>query len=70
MVVWDPHKQVRYGVAAAQHRTDYNLFEGWELTGYPEKVLLRGEVIVDGKRWLGKAGMGKYLHRSPGAPTQ
>ena len=70
MVVWDPHKQVRYGVAAAQHRTDYNLFEGWELTGYPEKVLLRGEVIVDGKRWLGKAGMGKFLHRSPGAPTQ
>ena len=70
IVIWDPHKQVRYGVAAAQHRTDYNLFEGWELTGYPEKVLLRGEVIVDGKRWLGKAGMGKYLHRSPGAPTQ
>jgi dihydropyrimidinase len=56
-------------VAYAQHRTDYNLFEGWELTGFPEKVFLRGRLIVDGQRWLGQPGMGQYLHRQAGAPT-
>ncbi len=62
-----PSGRLTYGVAHAHHRTDYNLFEGWELTGYPEKVFLRGQLIVDGERWLGRKGMGKYLYRVPGA---
>jgi dihydropyrimidinase len=67
ILIWDPHKVVKYGVVRSHHRTDYNLYEGWELTGFPEKVFLRGSLIVDGNQWLGKPGMGKYLHRKPGA---
>ena len=67
IVIWDPDKSLKYGIAYAQHRTDYNLFEGWELVGYPEKVILRGNLIVEQGRWLGKAGMGQYLQRSTGA---
>jgi hypothetical protein len=26
-------------------------------------------MIVDGERWLGKAGMGQYLKRQPFAPV-
>ena len=66
MVIWDPEKKVKYGVAHAQHRTDYNLYEGWELVGYPEKVFLRGELIVNGEQWLGKRGGGQFLKRGPG----
>jgi dihydropyrimidinase len=69
LVIWDPEKHVRYGASVAHHRTDYNLYEGWELVGYPEKVWLRGQLIVDGERWLGRAGMGRFLHRSAGAPV-
>jgi dihydropyrimidinase len=69
ILIWDPDRRLTYGVAYAQHRTDYNLFEGWELTGFPEKVFLRGQLIVDGQRWLGQPGMGQYLHRQAGAPT-
>jgi dihydropyrimidinase len=69
LVLWDPQRQLTYGIAHAQHRTDYNLFEGWELTGYPEKVLLRGRLIVDSGRWLGEAGMGHYLFRQAGVPV-
>ncbi|KAF0106982.1 MAG: dihydropyrimidinase [Anaerolineaceae bacterium] len=69
IVIWDPNKKVKYGVALSHQRTDYNLYEGWELTGYPEKVFLRGKLIVDGERWLGKAGMGEFLPRQPGAPV-
>jgi len=67
IVIWDLERRLTYGVDHAHHRTDYNLFENWELVGYPEMVLLRGQVIVDGDRWLGKAGRGKYLRRKPHA---
>ena len=67
LVIWDPERRLTYGVAYAHHRTDYNLFEGWELVGFPEKVFLRGQLIVDGEQWLGKPGMGQFLIRQPGA---
>ncbi len=66
IVIWDPAKKVKYGLAMSQHRTDYNLYEGWELIGYPEKVFLRGKLIVDGNEWLGKAGQGSFLKREAG----
>jgi len=64
IVVWDPDLKVTYGVQVAQHRTDYNLYEGWELTGFPVQVYLRGHLIVDEGRWLGRAGMGRFLPRT------
>ena len=66
IAIWDPDRRIRYGIAYAHHRTDYNLYENWELVGFPEKVFLRGALIVDGDQWLGKAGMGRYLYRNPG----
>jgi dihydropyrimidinase len=66
LVIWDPDRRLTYGRAHAQHRTDYNLFEGWELTGFPEKVYLRGSLIVDRGTWLGSAGQGRFLRRKPG----
>ena len=66
IVIWDPEKKVTYGVAHSHQRTDYNLYEGWELTGMPEKVFLRGKLIVDGDRWLGRAGGGQFLKREQG----
>ena len=69
IVIWDPEQKLTYGVAYAHHRTDYNLFEGWELVGFPQKVFLRGALIVDSGRWLGHAGMGKFLHRDAASPV-
>ena len=66
IVIWDPEKQVKYGVAHSHQRTDYNLYEGWELAGYPEKVFLRGKLIVDGEEWKGKRGDGQFLKRGEG----
>jgi dihydropyrimidinase len=66
IVIWDPEKRVKYGMAFSRQRTDYNLYESWELVGYPEKVFLRGKLIVDGEKWLGKSGEGKFLKRGEG----
>jgi len=66
IVIWEPERRLTYGIAYAHHRTDYNLYENWELVGFPEKVYLRGKLIVNGDQWLGKAGMGEYLIRESG----
>lgn len=70
IAIWDPEKTLTYGVEVAHHRTDYNLYQGWELKGYPVKVFLRGRLIVDGEEWLGKAGMGQFLKRKPDAEVR
>ncbi len=67
LVIWDPDKKLKYGVEVAHQRTDYNLYEDWELQGYPEQVFLRGECIVKGEEWLGKRGQGEFLKRKPNA---
>ncbi|MGE5123742.1 MAG: amidohydrolase family protein, partial [Acidobacteriaceae bacterium] len=66
IVIWDPERRLRYGLEYSHHRTDYNLYEHWELVGFPEKVFLRGSMIVNGRQWLGKRGGGCYLSRKPG----
>lgn len=66
VVIWDPERRLDYGIEFTHHRTDYSLYQGWELVGYPEKVFLRGQLIVDGDRWLGKKGQGEFLARSQG----
>jgi len=63
LVLFDPGKS--WTIRAAEHhsRVDYSLFEGRTVTGRVSKVLLRGALIVDGDRWLGREGMGEYLRR-------
>jgi len=45
-------------------RVDYSMFEGIEVTGMPDVVLSRGRVVVDGEKFLGRAGQGEFLRRS------
>jgi dihydropyrimidinase len=65
IVMWNPQRRLTYGLEWAHHRTDYNLYEGWELKGYPEKVFLRGRPIVEAGEWLGARGEGQFLERGP-----
>jgi dihydropyrimidinase len=69
IIVWDPERELTYGVEHSRHRTDYNLYEGWELKGYPEKVFLRGRLIVEDEQWFGGHGMGRFLKCKPNAPV-
>jgi dihydropyrimidinase len=45
-------------------RVDYSMFEGLRVKGMPDVVLSRGRVIVEGDRFLGKAGAGNFLKRA------
>jgi len=66
IAIWDPNQELQYSVTVAQHRTDYNLYEGWQLKGFPIMTFLRGQMIVDGTQWHGRPGMGRYVHRQEG----
>ena len=63
LIIWDP--AARRTIQASRHHmnTDYNVYEGSEVTGWPEKVFLRGRLIVDGEEWLGEPGTGNFIHR-------
>jgi dihydropyrimidinase len=65
IVIWDPRQQRTLSAAGHHMNTDYNAYEGLTVEGWPEKVFLRGRLIVDGQRWLGEAGQGHFLHRRP-----
>jgi dihydropyrimidinase len=62
IVVWDQDNPIQYGVKYSQHRTDYNLYEGWEMQDTIQKVYLRGKLIVENGNWLGARGQGKFLN--------
>jgi dihydropyrimidinase len=64
IVLFDPEKRLTITAANQQSRIDYNLYEGTEVTGTPETVLLRGEVIVDGGELVGKPGYGRFVARA------
>jgi dihydropyrimidinase len=63
IVIWDP--EAEHVISAATHhmRVDYSMFEGWKVKGNARMVLSRGDVIVDGAVWLGRAGRGAYIKR-------
>lgn len=43
--------------------SDYCLYEGWELTGWPSMTVLRGSVVYEDGQVVGKAGSGRYTTR-------
>ena len=65
IVVWDPEARRTLSAASLHQRTDYTLYEGWDVTGAPRVVLSRGRVIVEGDAWTGEAGAGRFVHRAP-----
>jgi dihydropyrimidinase len=64
IVVFDPEKKVTISAATHHSKSDYNLFEGTEVTGSPEVVLLRGKVIVENGELVGRPGDGHFVRRA------
>ena len=64
LVVFNPERKVTISAAAHHSKCDYNLFEGTEVTGAPDVVLLRGKVIVEGDELHGRPGDGQFVKRA------
>jgi dihydropyrimidinase len=63
IVLWNG--EARHTISAQSHHSaiDYNLFEGRTVQGKPEKVFLRGRLVVDGDHLLAEPGSGRFIHR-------
>src|SRR5207249_1347133 len=61
IVVFDPERQHTISAATQHSKTDYNLYEGTEVTGTPETVLLRGNVLVENDERVARPGVGRFV---------
>ncbi len=64
IVIFDPKKEVTIRHRDMHSRSDYELYEGFQVTGWPTHTLSRGEVVVDNGKVLGSSGRGKLLRRA------
>jgi dihydropyrimidinase len=64
LVVFDPEKQVTISAKTHHSKSDYNLFEGTQVTGSPEVVLLRGRVLVENDELVASPGVGQFVARA------
>jgi dihydropyrimidinase len=64
IVVFDPAKRVTISAETHHSKSDYNLFEGTEVTGSPEVVVLRGNILVEGDELVAQPGIGRFVARA------
>src|SRR5712691_11334990 len=64
LVIFDPNRKHTISAKTHHMRVDYSMFEGIQVTGMPDTVLSRGRIVVQGDKFLGRAGQGEFLRRS------
>ncbi|MBX5473436.1 MAG: dihydropyrimidinase [Thermoleophilia bacterium] len=64
IVIFDPAKRETISAASHHSRCDYNLYEGTEVVGAPEVVLLRGRVLVENGELVASPGVGRFVRRA------
>ena len=64
IVVFDHEKRHTISVERHHSNIDYNLYEGTEVVGAPEVVLVRGQVVVENDELVGEPGTGQFVKRA------
>jgi dihydropyrimidinase len=64
LVVFDPERRETISASTHHSRCDYNLYEGTEVVGAPELVLLRGSVLVEDGELVATPGTGRFVRRA------
>jgi len=64
LVIFNPQRKQTISAATHHMRVDYSMFEGIQVTGMPDVVLSRGRVVVEGDKFVGRAGQGEFLRRA------
>src|SRR5689334_19996830 len=64
LVVFDPERRETISAATHHSKCDYNLYEGTEVVGAPEHVLLRGNILVEDGELVATSGTGRFVRRA------
>jgi dihydropyrimidinase len=65
LVIFDTEKKVTLKADDLQTNCDWSPYEGWKLVGYPSTTISRGKVVAEDGKFVGEAGHGKFLQRTP-----
>jgi dihydropyrimidinase len=65
LVVFDPGARRTIRAADLHSACDYDPYEGWDVTGWPELVLVRGEVAFERGDMRANPGRGLFVPRAP-----
>jgi dihydropyrimidinase len=65
IVVFDPKRKATLGVKQLHMKVDYNPYEGRVVEGSPSTVVCNGKIVIDGDKFVGKKGAGRFLQRGP-----
>lgn len=65
IVIYNPKVKSIISNETSLQGVDYNSYEGFEQIGRPEKVFLRGQLVVDEGKYIGEKGQGEFV---PGKP--
>ena len=65
LVVWDPDRAQSLDATALHMAVDHSPYQGMVVTGWPEVVLSRGDVVARDGRYVGEPARGRYVSRQP-----
>jgi dihydropyrimidinase len=65
LLIWNGMAELMLTPAALHQHVDYTVYQGRQVRGLPETVILRGQVIVEGREFVGQIGGGRFLRRRP-----
>ncbi|MGB3904076.1 MAG: amidohydrolase family protein [Anaerolineae bacterium] len=68
LVVFDPDLTLTIEGSMQKSNSDYSAFEGWQVTGWPEATLRRGEVVFRDGEIIGQPGSGTIVPRGATIP--
>jgi dihydropyrimidinase len=63
LLVWDPDKKHVLSEKTLHMKVDYSPYEGREVVGAPSHVISKGKVVVEGGKYVGKMGDGRFVRR-------
>ena len=64
VVVFDPSARRTIRAADLHSACDYDPYEGWDVTGWPEVVVARGEIVFERGELRARAGRGRFVTRA------
>jgi len=64
LVVFDPERRETISASTHHSKCDYSLYEGTEVVGAPDVVLLRGNLLVEDGELVGTPGIGRFVRRA------
>jgi len=64
IVLIDLKKEMKVTSELFSGFSDYLVYDGWKLKGWPVKTIVRGQTVADNFQIVGKCGYGKFVRRT------